>query len=166
MSLSDRRHVLSSLGAGLLLSGCFRPMLAEDGQASALRGQIVLPDIEGRLGYYLYQSLEDRLGRPEGDRYRLDVAISTEDRGLAISQDNDVTRISVTATVAWALYLRDGTEPVLRDREVSQSGYNATGSLFATRQTRLDIERRLARDLGERISRAILARSRQIARAS
>jgi len=48
---------------------------------------------------------------------------------------------------------------VLADKVSVQSGYNATTTLYATRQTRRDIERRLARDLGERIARAILARA-------
>ena len=52
-----------------------------------------------------------------------------------------------------------GSEPVLRDRSVSQSGYNSTASLFATRAAKLDIESRLARDLGERIARSLLARA-------
>ena len=48
---------------------------------------------------------------------------------------------------------------MLKDKVEIQSGYNATGSLYATRQVRRDIERRLARDLGERIARVILARA-------
>jgi hypothetical protein len=51
---------------------------------------------------------------------------------------------------------------VLHGRTLSQSGYNSTASLFATRQARLDIERRLARDLGERIARSLLARASTI----
>lgn len=163
MSLSDRRALLRGLGAGfgavLLLPGCLRPMLAEGGAATALRGRIDLPSINGRVGYHLYKRLEDRLGTPVRPDYRLDVALTFRDRGLAISQDDAVTRITMTAEADWALYAKGTTEPLLRDRAMTQSGYNATGSLFAARQTRRDIERRLARDLGDRISRVLLARA-------
>jgi len=77
-----------------------------------------------------------------------------------------VTRISLTATADWALYAAASTNPVLKDRTVSQSGYNSTASLYATRAAKLDIERRLARDLGERIARSILARADVIAAGS
>lgn len=169
MSLSDRRKVLA-LGAVLAaagaLSGCFRPMLAADSPSADLRGRITLPEIDDRIGYFLFQSLEDRLGRTTQDDWNLTVDLETKERGLAVANDNAVTRISVTATARWALYRKGEAEPVLREKSVTQSGYNSTEALFATRQTRLDIERRLAEDLGERISRAILARARTITGAS
>lgn len=154
----SRRSILAL--STLPLAGCFRPMLAEDGAASDLRGQIALPSIDGRFGYYLTQSLEDRLGKPRNPVWRLMVQTDVRERGLAVAQDNSVTRLTLTATAKWQLQ-RDG-ETVLSDEVSAQSGYNATSSLFATRQTRRDIERRLARDLGVRISRIVLARAEQI----
>lgn len=167
MSLSDnsmpsgnRRAILAGLGAlTIALSGCFRPMLAEDGHAERVRGQIDLPAIDGRFGYFLSQSLEDRLGTPDGPVYRLEVRTRLRDRNLAIAQNNDVTRKTVIASATWRLIPVGETRAVLRDDETVQSGFNATTSLFATRQTRLDIERRLARDIGERIARKVLARA-------
>ena len=166
MSSSSRRGFLLAAASPMLLAGCFRPMLAADGPATALRGRIALPEIEGRMGYFLYQSLEDRLGTPVTDEWKLQVTTRTSERGLAIEQDNSVTRVSVTATADWKLFAKGRTEPILVDRAETQSGYNATDSLFSTRQTRLDIERRLARDLGERIGRAILANAGSITAAS
>lgn len=165
MLLSDRRAFLG-LALPALLAGCFRPMLAENSTAGQLQGQIALPEINGRFGYFLYKSLEDRLGRPDAPEWRLTVSVNTSERGLAIAQDNAVTRIAVTATANWALFAQGSDEPILRDKEVTESGYNSTESLFATRQTRLDIERRLARDLGERISRAVLAQASVIQNSS
>ena len=100
MSSSDRRTLLRGLGAGaalLALPGCLRPMLAEDSAATSLRGRIDLPPIDGRIGYHLYKRLEDRLGTPVRPDYRLDVNLTFRDRGLAISQDDAVTRITMTA---------------------------------------------------------------------
>ncbi|MEM1298935.1 MAG: LPS assembly lipoprotein LptE [Pseudomonadota bacterium] len=154
--MSWSRRSLIGLAA-LPLAACFRPMLAEDTAAAGLRGKVALPEIDGRFGYFLVQSLEDRLGKPAAPEYSLKVTSNVTERGLAVAQDNSVTRITLTAVAKWQL-LRDG-KPVLVDTARTQSGYNATSSLFATRQIRLDIERRLARDLGERISRLVLARA-------
>jgi LPS-assembly lipoprotein len=177
MSSSDpkqvnRRQTLGRLGGFVLFGGlsgalgaCFRPMLAEDSPSSALIGRIRLPEFDNRFGYYLNESLRDRLGRSGSEEFRLEVSTGITESGLAIAQDNAVTRISVTATAEWALYRAGDAKPVLRDRSVSQSGYNSTASLFATRAAKLDIERRLARDLGERIARSLLARASGIAAA-
>ncbi|MEM6932332.1 MAG: LPS assembly lipoprotein LptE [Pseudomonadota bacterium] len=165
MSWFDRRRILRTLGAAGLVSplaACFRPMLAEQSTAFKLRGRIALPQIDNRLGYHLYQSLESRLGKPGVTDYALTVGVRTTSRGFAVAQDNSVTRISVTARANWALYAEGVAEPVLSNVAISESGYNSTDSLFATRQAELDIERRLAEDLGERISRAILARADQL----
>ena len=170
MSWSDRRQLLANLGGawllGGVLAGCFRPMLAEDGAPAALLGRIRLPEFGDRFGYYMNDSLRDRLGRMQAEDFRLEVETQLERGDLAIAQDNAVTRISLTATADWALYRAGGSEPLLRDRAVTQSGYNSTASLYATRAAKLDIERRLARDLGERIARSLLARAGGIAAAA
>jgi hypothetical protein len=144
---------------GVFLSGCFRPMLAAGSPSAELIGRIRLPDFDSRFGFYLNDSLRDRLGRAGAEDFRLEVETRFESDDLAIAQDNAVTRISLTAIADWALYPAGGSEPVLKGRAVSQSGYNSTASLFATRAAKLDIERRLARDLGDRIARSLLARA-------
>ena len=168
----SRRQALTHLGGNFLLGGllagllggCLRPMLAADGPSAALIGRIRLPEFDDRFGFYLNAGLRDRLGRGGAGDFRLEVKTRIERGDLAISQDNAVTRISLTAIADWALYPAGGVEaaprePVLQGRAVSQSGYNSTASLFATRAAKLDIERRLARDLGERIARSLLARA-------
>lgn len=163
MSSSDRRGVLLGLGAGLLaLPGCLRPMLASDGPAAALRNKIALPPVDDRFTYFLDESLAQRLGRTGAATYRLNVANRISQRGIAVAQDNSVTRLTLLVEASWTLTPINGGAPVMEDRVSLQSGYNATTSLYATRQTRLDIERRLARDLGERIARGILARAGSI----
>lgn len=163
MSWSERRTVLAGLGVGILsLSGCLRPMLAADAPASALRGQIVLPDLSDRFGYYLHESLAERLGETKTPVFRLDVGRNMTEAGVAIARDNSATRINLLVEASWQLVrLSDGV-PVLSDKLTLQSGYNATTSLYATRQTRRDIERRLARSLGGRIARSIQARAGDI----
>lgn len=161
MSSSDRRAVLAGLGV-LALSGCFRPMLAEDTAARSLRHRIALPAVEGRLGYYLVRTLEDRLGEPHEPDFRLVVVTTLTDKGLAVTPNNAVTRITLLAQASWSVWRAGGAKPLVSDVAFSQSGYNATTSLFATRQARLDIEQRLARDLAGRIARGIFARADEL----
>ena len=159
---NGRRRVLAGCAAALAagaLGGCFQPMLAADSPGAALTGRIRLPQFDDRFGYHLNRSLRGRLGRTRAADYRLEIATRIEKENLAIAQDNAVTRISLTAIADWKLYRQGAAEPVLRGRTVSQSGYNSTASLFATREVKRDIERRLAHDLGERIARSVLARA-------
>lgn len=168
MSSSERRRVLASFalgGAAWLLAGCFRPMLAENRPAHALLGRVALPEVDDRFSYYLNRSLAERLGEPRSADFRLEVATATERDQLAITQDGAVTRIGLTVVADWTLHRKGEAEPVLNGRAVSQSGYNSTASLFATREVQRDVERRLARDLGERISLQLLAQADGLAAA-
>lgn len=161
MWLSDRRMVLAGLGA-MALGGCFQPMLREESGARSLRHRVAFPQVDRRFDHYLVRSLEDRLGEPVDPDFRLEIATEIDRQGLAIAQDDAVTRISLVARADWRLWRNGIAEPVIQDVAISQSGYSATGSLFAARMTRRDIEERLARDLGERISRSILARAAEL----
>lgn len=134
-------------------------MLAETGAAAGLLGRIALPEADDRFSYYLNRTLAERLGTPRAPDFRLEVASRLERDRLAITEDDAVTRISLTAIADWALYRAEDTKPVISGQAVSDSGYNSTASLFATREVRRDVERRLARDLGERIALKILARA-------
>ncbi len=162
---SDRRRFLVLGTAALATGGCFRPMLASDSPATGLLGRIELPAFDDRFGYHLDAALRDRLGAPEAPAYRLDVRTRIRRDNLAITQDNAITRISLTATADWSVVRIGDTSPLLSAQTVSQSSYNSTASLFATRETERDIERRIARDLGERIARSILAQAARIAAA-
>lgn len=159
--LPRRRLLAALIGASLTggLAGCFRPMLAEDTTAAAIRGRIALPPIDGRFGYHLVGRLEERLGAPRDPEYRLEVSLTSRDRGLAITQDNTVTRRRLETSAVWRVVPRGETTPVLRGRDIARSGYNATSSLYATRAAAETAERRLAEVLAERISREILARA-------
>lgn len=139
-------------------------MLAKDSGGSIIRTKVRLPSFQGRFGYFLDQSLRSRLGAPDQPTFRLEIQTQILDRGIAVAQDNSVTRITRSASASWQLWpiAGDASEPVLSDSMTVQSGYSATTSLFATRQTRLDIERRLAREIGERIARTIQARASDV----
>ncbi|MEM6661000.1 MAG: hypothetical protein AAF666_02375 [Pseudomonadota bacterium] len=137
-------------------------MLAEDGPSGRVIGRIAFPEVGDRFGYFLDQSLAARLGRPNDPKYRLDVISKTSQRGLAVAQDSSVTRITLIVDAGWTLRRLSDNAPVMSNDVRLQSGYSATTSLFATRQTKLDIERRLARELGERIARTVIARAAEV----
>ncbi len=162
MSSFDRRTLIAGLGV-LLLGGCFRPMLAESSDANELRHRVALPPVDGRFGFYLIKSLEDRLGDPQDPEFVLNVTPTVTERGLAVTRDAAVTRITLVVRAPWSLWRRGGSAPLIKDVAYSESGYNATSSLFGTRAARQEIERRLARDIGERIARGILARADELA---
>lgn len=170
---SDRRRLLGGLALGgltwglaWLTAGCFRPMLAEGEASRALTGRIELPEVRDRFSYHLNRSLAERLGEAGAPAYRLAVETRLERESLAITQDDAITRVRLTAVADWALFPVGAAEPVLRESTRSRSGYNSTASLFATREVARDVERRLARDLGERIARRLLARAERIAAAA
>lgn len=156
MSSSDRRTFLA-LTAAALTAGCFRPMLAEGTPAASLMGRIALPPVGDRMSYHLHQSLRDRLGEPKAPAYRLEVRLSTANQGLGIAPDASVTRIVLRAFADYAIYGPGSDAPLFSGRVSSQSAYSSTSSLYATRQTAEDVERRLAIDLGERIARRLFA---------
>ncbi len=149
-----RRAVL----AGLLLAGCgFTPALREGAPARGLLNRVayVLPD--GRIGFTLRNSLEERLGRPSGSTpYTLTANLVIADSALAITPDSSITRYVLRGTSAWSL---TGPDLSLSGEAQSMSAYSATGSLFATRAARRDAEERVARDIGQRIWTAVAAAS-------
>lgn len=162
MSSFDRRAAIAGLGV-LLLGGCFRPMLAETGTASDIRHRVALPPVGGRFDHYLVRSLEDRLGEPQDPDFVLEVVSTLTERGIAVTRDAAVTRITLIVRAQWSLWRTGEPKPLISDTAYSESGYNQTSSLFGTRAARLEIERRLARDIGERIARGILARADALA---
>ena len=162
MSSFDRRRALLFVGAAPLLAGCFRPMLAEDSASGRLRGKIALPAVNDRFGFYLLDSLESRLGQPTNPTYRLEVRSRLNESGLLVAQDNRITRQRVRAHATYRLFRTGEAEPILVDEVVSESGYDSTASLYASRTTRKDIEERLAKDLGDRIARRLYAEAGRI----
>lgn len=156
----DRRRFLL-LGAGAMaLAGCgFRPALRqEDGAGIArLRDATRLDTPRGRLGFALRAALEERLGRPGPDAdWRLTADLRMTESGLAVTPDSSITRYVVRGRSRWRLEGSAGATAMEGEVD-SMTAYSATGSLFATRAARRDAEARLARDLGRRVTTALLA---------
>jgi LPS-assembly lipoprotein len=157
MTLSRRAIVLA--GAALA-GGCgFRPLYGAGGAGGALDGQVALEGLSGRAGYHFRQTMRGRVGDPGPEpRYVLAVDLDLEDEGLAITPEDDVTRISLTGRARWTLRDRAAGGEALTGEARATSAYNTTGTPFATRVAAEDAERRVAQDLAERVFAQIAGR--------
>ncbi len=149
MSLS-RRHVLAGT-AVLLLGGCgFRPMLAANsGAGPALaRTRILMPP--GRLGQQVWKELTARAnprGRPEKALYELTLKLKTRKEGLAIRQDETVTRFNLLLDAGYTLRHLSDRRTLLSGRLRSVASYNVVVSEYANLAAEQDAENRAARQL-------------------
>ncbi|HEU0222438.1 MAG TPA: LPS assembly lipoprotein LptE [Paracoccaceae bacterium] len=166
---SERRRLLAGLAGLLALGACgFRPLYAEGGPAARLSNRVeigtitrgTLPD---RMTFTLRDELRRRFGRDPADpAYRLDIALTVEELGLAITPDNETTRYNLTGRAAWSLVPRGAAEPALAGIAESYTAYSATATVYATRIAARDAERRLATALADRIATQIAARAGQL----
>ena len=153
MSSYSRRFVLL---APLALAACgFTPIYGRGSAAEALQGKIALGDVDSRLTFEFNEQLENRLGRAEAPLFRLDVDLNVTSKGLAITQDNAITRYNLTGVTTFSLVrLADGAV-VLQDRLRAFTAYSATASAYATFVSERDPKRRLAVSLADQIATRI-----------
>lgn len=141
---------LFTAGALLGLGGCgFRP-LHQNGGASL---RVALNGEHGRLGRHFRESWRRLAGEAgETPLWRLDVDLVFTDREVAISDEDDVTRYDVIGKVAYELGGVDDEEAPTHDGVISaESAYSTLGTPYATRVARRDAEKRVARELAERL---------------
>lgn len=158
-----RRDILTVIGVGLL-GGCgFEPLYgqrAQSNSASAQFSQIALNPIEGRAGHHLQNYLIDHFSARGGNikkAYRLDIALTERKDGLAIREDESVTRFNYRLLGAVRL-TRIQDQKILYETSLrATSAFNVVDSEFATLSAERDAEERAARDLsGEVVTRLAL----------
>ncbi|WP_242097291.1 MULTISPECIES: LPS assembly lipoprotein LptE [unclassified Sphingomonas] len=152
----------------LALPGCgLHPLYAGGGSgsvATALDAVQVAP-IEGKSGYLMSNALRDRLPENGTPRYRLDVRLNDEIKGLGVRQDDSVTRERRTLRARFQLVnLADGT--VLLDATAgSDAGIDVVGSEYATIAAENTALERLAGIVADQIvSRVALYAQRRTAK--
>lgn len=162
MSLLNRRTLLLALP--LLAAACgFTPVYAPGGTGARLHGQIEVQapeDIEGASGsdaYFLVQNLEQRLGRSSSAAYQLDLKLSTQEEGQAITTDNEITRYSVIGTADYALTRLSDGKIASSGTVRNFTGYSATGSTVETLAGERDAHERLMVILADQITAQVLA---------
>ncbi|MFW5881828.1 MAG: hypothetical protein ACOCTP_04840, partial [Roseicyclus sp.] len=127
-----RRRILTLLGC-LPLAACgFTPVYGPGGAGDALRGTIAFAPPGNTLAFALVARLEDRLGRAEAPRYRLDYRITTAQSSLGVTGAFDVTRINIAGNVGFTV-TEIATGSVVQSEDVSTfTAYATSGSPVAT----------------------------------
>jgi LPS-assembly lipoprotein len=156
MSSSDRRSFLALLCA-LPLAACgFTPVYAPGGTGGTVRGRIAFAEPDDALAFSLVARLEDRIGRADGAAYLLDYSIATTDSALALSDTDDINRITITGSIAYTV-TEIGTGVQVQAGEVSTfTAFASSGSPVATTAARRDAEQRLMIALADQIVSRLL----------
>lgn len=171
-----RRRLLTLAAAGPLAACGFQPvyMPTASGTAGVAQRELaairvnLIPDRPGQL---LRQALQARLeGSGEGvaRRYDLTVGFSISGEGLAIQEDNTVTRIRTIGSANWALFtqipprtrLSSGTAQTVDGLNLISSQY------FAADLENETVQRRMAETLADQIILQLTAYFRQRAAAA
>lgn len=153
MSSFSRRAILL---APLALAACgFRPIYGRGSAAEALNGKIALGPVDDRLSFEFYEQLENRLGRAEAAIFQLDVTFTVDSEGLAITQDNAITRYNLTGIASFTLTHIERDKMVLQDKLRAFTAYSATANAYATFISERDAKRRLAVSLADQIATRI-----------
>ncbi len=134
------------------LAGCgFSPVYGPAGAGGRLQGRIAFASPGTEAAYDLVAALEDRLGRAEGARYRMDYVIATQSFDLGITTQREITRYNVTGAVQVTVAdLATGTT-VFADTVEAFTSYSATGTAVSTEAAEADASRRLMTILADRI---------------
>ena len=161
--MSSRRVVCAGLAAGALFGCGFQPIatpstvgISSIGVQDArlpLRAVGVSVDIDSdakRFEYLLRQALDRSIATGVSVDDGLDITVVIEREGLAIEQNDSVTRYNLTATADYELQSASG-DVVLDKKTVSITAVNATASQFSTAVSQRDALRRIANDLANRI---------------
>jgi LPS-assembly lipoprotein len=157
MSSSDRRTLLLCLAAAPLAACGFTPVYGPGGAGNALRDRLRIEPPDTRLGFVLVARLEDRLGRAAAPTHVLTWDIETSDRDLAITGTDDITRVNITGTLAFAV-TESGSDRRVQSGEVSTfTAYSTTGSPVATAAARRDAADRLMVALADQLVSRLLA---------
>ncbi|SRR6056297_995328 len=157
MSLSDRRTFLTLLAAAPLAACGFTPVYGPRGSGNVLRGRIRIQPPDTRLGFELVSRLEDRIGRATAPTHVLTFDIETDDRNLAITGTEDITRVNINGSVTYRL-TESGSDVQIEAGTVSTfTAYSTTGSPVSTTAARRDAEDRLMIALADQIISRLLS---------
>jgi LPS-assembly lipoprotein len=115
-------------------------------------GKIEVQVVKGRNGFELRERLIERLGSTGIDApYALSFKTTIVSDDLTISDDNDVTRFTLTGVTAFRVIDKAAQKIVFDSTATSNTAYSATSGTFATSIAERDANVRLNRDLADKI---------------
>jgi len=156
--LWSRNFIIATLFAALtLISGCgFKPLYGTDNQplVSTL-ASIDIGPIPNRLGRDVRNALVKVLRQPatqnQPSRYHLDVELRQTVQGVAIQDDDSITRFNFRLDANYVLTEKSTNTLITKSRVQTVAAYNVVDSEFATLIARRDVEERAAREIAEKI---------------
>ncbi|WP_294233446.1 LPS assembly lipoprotein LptE [uncultured Sphingomonas sp.] len=129
--------IAAGLALTLTLTGCgLHPLYAGGGSgpvASAL-SQIEVAPIQGKAGWLMTNALNDRLGGTKGTnaRYRLDVKLDDQIRGLGVRSDDSVVRERRILRARYQLIDQTSNAVLVDATAGSDAGIDVVRSEYAT----------------------------------
>ena len=161
-----RRWLLCRAAALLPLAGCgFHAVYRRAGNAAGASADLaaihvgLLPDRSGQLLRLALQERLERGGVGVGYRYDLQLAFALADLGIAIQQDNSVTRERLVGTADFTLFGNDPSRPTLFGGSARRvDGFDIIDQeFFAADLQREAVVRRIAEGLADQISLQLAA---------
>lgn len=152
------------LCSALMVAACgFHPLYATNDEDAGVRRELAAINVEYKHDL-LAQSVATavkKLINPDSiqtkPRYTLALDATSSYSALAIQLDQQVTRYKVTVTVHYTLADAQ-TNKVVADSSISrQGGYDAVESDYAIEVSRMDTERRVAKELAEDVKLDIVS---------
>lgn len=145
------KHLI--LISALVLSGCgFKPLYEHPYETTQKLEGITVSPLSGTVGYTLTKELRILLPQPSGaPKYTLRLKPHSEQTGLAIEQDDSVTRYNVKTRVDFELL--EGAEMTTASSGTvsTLTSYNAITSQYSTLIAEREALRRSARTLAQKI---------------
>jgi LPS-assembly lipoprotein len=140
-------------GALCGFAGCgFVPAYGTGGVLETLRDEVEVLTPQTVAGFRLGDRLRDRLGSAGSQSmYRLEVDLSINETGVAVTQEGEVTRFTLEGVAVYRLFRRGDGSPVAAGDTDSFTGYSTTDSTVATENARTNAEERLTRILADQI---------------
>lgn len=133
--MSWLKPIVALLSAALVAACGFVPIAATNGAAGA-EGPLVVRDIsivadDERFAYQLRRDLEKYVTVDPAARYSLSVKSKIETSGLAITTEDEITRINYESLATYEL-VGIADDPSYRGETRSVAAVNATTDTFAT----------------------------------
>lgn len=159
MSSFNRRFLLLALPA---LAACgFEPVYGTGGSAEGLRGSILVDEPTTRDSFDLVAQLEQRLGRAQAPTYGMTVKLKVEEKGLAISDTNNIERYNVLGNADYVVRDLGTNEEVYKGSVNTFTAYSASTQSVATLAAERDANTRLMKALADKITTDLLINSGQ-----
>jgi LPS-assembly lipoprotein len=159
MSSFNRRFLLLALPA---LAACgFEPVYGTGGNAEGLRGSILVDEPTTRDSFDLVAQLEQRLGRAQAPTYGMTVKLKIEEKGLAISDTNNIERYNVLGNADYVVRDLGTNEEVYKGSVNTFTAYSASTQSVATLAAERDANTRLMKALADKITTDLLINSGQ-----